>query len=103
MKSLMKICYLARMFQTNKTSLLLQAAFLYSFRSKSDVSILQSELDRFFSTMGMDDSLKSPLPDAQDTLFTTAPFGSESDFSFAGNFFKILKVFSSILPKVTYD
>ncbi|XP_076805758.1 uncharacterized protein LOC143449434 isoform X1 [Clavelina lepadiformis] len=53
-------------------------------RSKSDVSIFQSELDRFFSTMGMEEGVKSPLPMSQDTLFTTAHVSSESDFSFAG-------------------
>uniref|UniRef100_H2Z437 Centrosome-associated FAM110 C-terminal domain-containing protein n=1 Tax=Ciona savignyi TaxID=51511 RepID=H2Z437_CIOSA len=53
-------------------------------RSKSDVSLFQSELDRFFSTMGMQELIASPLPIANDTLFTTAPVSSESDFSFAG-------------------
>ncbi|XP_002128044.2 uncharacterized protein LOC100186681 [Ciona intestinalis] len=53
-------------------------------RSKSDVSLFQSELDRFFSTMGMGEMISSPLPTCNDTLFTTAQVSSESDFSFAG-------------------
>nr|CAB3263020.1 uncharacterized protein LOC100186681 [Phallusia mammillata] len=53
-------------------------------RSKSDVSLVQTELDKFFSTMGMGEYIMSPLPNSTDTLFTTAHVSSESDFSFAG-------------------
>lgn len=54
-------------------------SIIFFSRSRSDSSPHQSELDKFFSTMGMEESVLQ-----SDSLFSGNHVSSESDFSFAG-------------------